>query len=300
MLKFLKSLIERRPRIEKVDITKRFDLIGRVGQGSMSKVWRAKDVMTGRMVAVKVLDKEKTDKYNARFAGLEKPLESEIAVQLQHPNIVRTIEIGYTMQREEFLVMEFVEGSSLSYYVETQNETMQRFRVNFMIELGDALEYFHSQNWIHRDICPRNILITTDHHVKLIDFGLCVPNTPEFRKPGNRTGSANYMAPELIKRQPTDQRIDIFSYAVTCYEMWCKKLPWPEGNSLEAVVQHINNPPEAMSSHVPEINSDLEKIILKGLAREPRDRWTHIRDMTDALRKLGPEISSVPVPPRSS
>lgn len=299
MLKFLKSLIERRPRIEKVDITKRFDLIGRVGQGSMSKVWRAKDVMTGRMVAVKVLDKEKTDKYNARFAGLEKPLESEIAVQLQHPNIVRTIEIGYTMQREEFLVMEFVEGSSLSYYVETQNETMQRFRVNFMIELGDALEYFHSQNWIHRDICPRNILITTDHHVKLIDFGLCVPNTPEFRKPGNRTGSANYMAPELIKRQPTDQRIDIFSYAVTCYEMWCKKLPWPEGSSLDAVIQHINNPPDPFEHHCPDADPQIAEAIMKGLARDPRDRWSTIREMSNQFRQAASRVSDVSAPPVS-
>jgi serine/threonine protein kinase len=300
MLKFLKSLLERKPRIEKVDITKRFDLIGRVGQGSMSKVWRSRDVMTGRMVAVKVLDKEKTDKLNARFVGLDKPSESEIAVQLQHPNIVRTIEIGHTLEGEEFIVMEFIEGSSLSYYVETQNDSMQRHRVNWMIELGDAIEYFHAQNWIHRDICPRNVLITNDHHVKLIDFGLVVPNTPEFRKPGNRTGTANYMAPELIKRQPTDQRIDIFSYAVTCYEMWCKKLPWPEGSSLEAVIQHINNPPDPLSEHVPEIDSQIEEAIMKGLARTPDERWSSVREMTKVFRQAASRVSDVASPPRSN
>lgn len=299
MLKFLKSLLERKPRIEKVDITKRFDLIGRVGQGSMSKVWRAKDSMTGRMVAVKVLDKEKTDKYNARFTGLEKPTESEIALQLQHPNIVRTIEVGYTMHSEEFLVMEFVEGSSLSFYVETQNEIMQQHRLNFIIELGDAIDYFHSQNWIHRDVCPRNVLIDTDHHIKLIDFGLCVPNTPEFRRPGNRTGSANYMAPELIKRQPTDQRIDIFSYAVTCYEMWCKKLPWPEGNSLEAVIQHINNPPDSIEEHCPELDSQIAETIMKGLARDPQDRWSTIREMTNQFRKAAARLGDAHAPPGS-
>jgi serine/threonine protein kinase len=299
MLKFLKSLLERKPRIEKIDITKRFDLIGRVGQGSMSKVWRARDVMTGRMVALKVLDKEKTEKLNARFVGLDKPLESEIALQLQHPNIVRTIEIGYTLEAEEFIVMEFVEGSSLSYFVETQNEAMQRHRVNFMIELGDAIDYFHGQNWIHRDICPRNVLVTSDFHIKLIDFGLCVPNTPEFRKPGNRTGTANYMAPELIKRKPTDQRIDIFSYAVTCYEMWCKKLPWPEGNSLEAVIQHINNPPDLLSEHCPEIDSQIEETIMKGLAREPGDRWSTVREMTKQFREAASRINDVPAPPQS-
>jgi serine/threonine protein kinase len=298
MLQFFKSLFNKNPRIQKVDLTKRFELIGRVGQGSMSKVWRARDSMTGRMVALKILDKEKTDKLNSRFKGLNKPTESEIASSLSHPNIVNTIETGYTLEKEEFLVMEFVEGSSLSFFIETQNETMQQQRLNFMIELGDAIEHFHSQKWIHRDICPRNVLISSDNHVKLIDFGLAVPNTPDFQQPGNRTGTANYMAPELIKRKKTDERIDIFSYAVTCYEMCCKKLPWPEGNSLEAVVQHINNPPNPISSHYPEIDPQLEDFIMKGLAREPADRWSNIRQMTDRLREIAPDISSVKVPPR--
>ena len=96
-------------------------------------------------MALKILDKEKTDKLNSRFKGLEKPTESEIAASLSHPNIVRTIESGYTLEREEFLVMEFVEGSSLSFYIETQNEVLQQHRINFMIELGDAIEHFHSQ-----------------------------------------------------------------------------------------------------------------------------------------------------------
>jgi serine/threonine protein kinase len=298
MLDFLKTIFDRKPRIQKVDVTKRFELIGRVGQGSMSKVWRARDSMNGRMVALKILDKEKTDKLNSRFKGLEKPTESEIAASLSHPNIVRTIESGYTLEREEFLVMEFVEGSSLSFYIETQNEVLQQHRINFMIELGDAIEHFHSQKWIHRDICPRNILIDSDHHVKLIDFGLSVPNTPDFQQPGNRTGTAYYMAPELIKRKKTDERIDIFSYAVTCYEMWCKKMPWPEGNSLEAVVQHINNPPEPLSTHNPDIPPEVEAIIMKGLAREPGDRWGKIRQMTDRLRDLAPKVSTVKAPPR--
>ncbi|MDG2391639.1 MAG: serine/threonine-protein kinase [Planctomycetaceae bacterium] len=298
MLQFLKSLFDKNPRIQKVDLTKRFELIGRVGQGSMSKVWRARDSMTGRMVALKILDKEKTDKLNNRFKGLNKPTESEIATSLNHPNIVKTIETGFTLEKEEFLVMEFVEGSSLSFFIETQNETMQQHRLNFMIELGDAIEHFHSQKWIHRDICPRNVLVSTDNHIKLIDFGLAVPNTPDFQQPGNRTGTANYMAPELIKRKKTDERIDIFSYAVTCYEMWCKKSPWPEGNSLEAVVQHINNPPDPMSAHYPEIDPTLENFIMKGLARDPGDRWSNIRQMTDRLREIAPDISNIKPSPR--
>ncbi|HRX83106.1 MAG TPA: serine/threonine-protein kinase, partial [Pirellulaceae bacterium] len=233
---FLKRLFARQPKVEKIDLRKRFDLIGRVGQGSMSKVWRARDVLSGRMVAVKVLDKEKTLKLESRFKGLNKPKEGEIAVALRHPNVVKTIEFGVTLDSEQFLVMEFIEGVGLSYLVDVQNERMQRNRISYMIQLGDGVEYFHRQNYIHRDICPRNVMVDEHDRVKLIDFGLVVPNTPPFQAPGNRTGTANYMAPELIKRQRTDQRIDIFSYSVTCYEMATKHLPWPAADSFESVL----------------------------------------------------------------
>lgn len=297
MLKFFKSLFKPQKKRVRFDITKRFDLVGRVGQGSMSKVWRARDVMSGRQVAVKVLDKDKTERFEARFGGLKKPTEGEIALTLKHPNIVRTLETGWTIDDEQFLVMEFVEGSSLSFLVEMQNEVMKTHCLRFMIELGDALEHFHTQKWIHRDICPRNVLVTEDHHIKLIDFGLVVPNEPDFRKPGNRTGTASYMAPELIKRQSTDERIDIFSYAVTCYEMCCKKLPWPEGKSLDAVIQHINNPPDDLRQYRPDLDDAIVDTIMKGLERDPRNRWSSVRQMTDRFReaagRLGVSLSPV-------
>ena len=183
---------------ERTDISKRFNLIGRVGQGSMSKVWKATDLQTGRTVALKVLHKEKTAKFEARFQGLHKPHEGEIAASLDHPNIVKTYEFGWTLEDEIFLVMAFVDGVSLSLLVDLQNEEMNRNRLRYMIQIGEALNHVHQKNWIHRDICPRNLMITADKSVRMIDFGLVVPNTPDFRKPGNRTGTAMYMAPELI------------------------------------------------------------------------------------------------------
>ncbi|MCA9086226.1 MAG: serine/threonine protein kinase, partial [Planctomycetaceae bacterium] len=209
-----------------IDPAKKYNLLNRIGQGSMSRVWRAEDPVNARYVAVKILDKEKTKRFESRFVGLNKPTEADIAVSLKHPNIVRTYEVGWTPEDEQFLVMEYVDGSGLGLLVELQSEQMRRYRLRYMIQIGEALTYFHNSNWIHRDICPRNIMVTEDNQIKLIDFGLTVPNTPEFRKPGNRTGTANYMAPELIKRQTTDQRIDIFSYAVTCFEMYSKRHPW--------------------------------------------------------------------------
>lgn len=284
VLESLLKLFRSKPKVFKTDIPRRFELLGRVGQGSMSKVWRARDSHSAKVVAVKVLDKVKTQKFEARFPGLKKPSEGEVAVKLKHPHIVETYEFGTTTEDEQFLVMEFIEGVSLTVLIETQNELMVRGRLNFMIQLAEAIEYFHQEGWIHRDLCPRNVMVDLNEQVKLIDFGLVVPNTPDFRKPGNRTGTANYMAPELIKRQTTDQRIDVFSYSVTCFEMWTRHLPWESAQTIEAVMQHINKPPIDIRTMVPDIDEEIAATIMKGLEREPSARWQSMAELMAPLR----------------
>lgn len=294
-MKFLKKLFTRRRkrRLPRTDVTKRFALIGRVGQGSMSRVFRARDTVTGKMVALKILDKEKTTRFEARFSPeLNKPTEGEIAMSLRHPHIVQAYEWGMTHEGEQFLVMEFVEGVNLSYLVEVQNEIMRKKRLRFMIQLGDALRHFHEQGWIHRDICPRNVMVTPENQIKLFDFGLVVPNTPPFQAPGNRTGTANYMAPELIKRLRTDQRIDIFSYAVTCFEMYTRRFPWRAAETLEMVMQHINNPPVDIRTLVPEIDDQIASTIMKGLAADPDKRWPKIGAMVKQFREVNARLKA--------
>ncbi|MFM9964664.1 MAG: serine/threonine protein kinase [Planctomycetaceae bacterium] len=293
MANFLKNLFDRK-KVERVDIARRFELLARVGQGSMSKVWRARDSMTGRMLAIKVLDKVKTERFESRFVGLKKPTEGEIAVGLLHPNIVKTHEFGTTTNDEQYLMMDFVDGLSLSYLVDTQNDQMKENCLNYIIQLGEAIDYLHKQNWIHRDLCPRNVMVDSDNTVKLIDFGLVVPNTPDFQKPGNRTGTANYMAPELIKRQRTDQRIDVFSFSVTAYEMYSKRLPWdvPDQETLDTVIQHINKPPKPLAGFAPHIDPRVADILMKGLHQNPNDRWQSMAEMLIPLRKVHEELEA--------
>lgn len=282
--RMFEKFFAKKPAHPQTDISRRFNLIGRVGQGSMSKVWKAVDLQSGRTVALKVLDKEKTLKFEERFRGLNKPSEGEIALTLNHPNIVQTHEFGWTTEDEMFLVMEFVEGVGLALLVDLQNEEMKRYRLRYMIQIGEALNHFHQQNWIHRDICPRNIMVSDQKSAKLIDFGLVVPNTPEFRRPGNRTGTASYMAPELIKRQPTDQRLDIFSYAVTCFEMYTKRFPWDAALTIDAVLQHINKPPVDITTVIHGIDKQIAAAIMKGLKANPDERWQKVSDMVAEIR----------------
>lgn len=295
-MKLLDKFFKRKPRVEKVDIRRRFELIGRVGQGSMSKVFRARDAMSGRVVALKILDKAKTARLDRRFVGMNKPTEGEIAISLKHPNLVRTIEHGVTTNDEQFLVMEFIEGVGLSYLIDVQSERMRENRIWYMVQLGAAVDYLHRHGWIHRDVCPRNVLVQEDEQLKLIDFGLVVPNTEAFQAPGNRTGTPLYMAPELIKRQRTDERIDVFSYAVSCFEMYTQKMPWEAGDTLESVMQHINNPPKDIREYSPDLDGEVADAIMRGLAPDPDRRWPSAKKMMDALYAAGERLGAIPEP----
>ncbi len=140
-------------KLQRADVSKRFDLLGRTGQGSMSKVWRARDRTLGRTICLKLLDKEKTAKFEARFPGLTKPKEGAVCMQLRHKNIVQTHEYGITTAGEYYLVMDLIEGMGFNYLLETKNQQARTAAVtSFMVQMADAVEYVHSQGFLHRDI----------------------------------------------------------------------------------------------------------------------------------------------------
>src|SRR5262249_49752652 len=256
--KFFKKLFGPKPKVKKqprIDIAKRFELVGRLGQGSMSKVWRARDRNLGRNVCLKVLDKEKTAKFEARFVGLHRPSEGAICMGLRHKNIVQTYEIGTTKEGEPFLVMELIEGMGMNYLIETRSPQLEGNRINFLLQIADAIDYLHNQGFLHRDICPRNIMVTKEGFIKLTDFGLPVPNTPDFRKPGNRTGTPNYLAPELIRRVSTDHRVDLFALGVTAYEVFTHMLPWEKTQSLQTLLSHMNSPGRDPREYRPDLDA---------------------------------------------
>ena len=163
-------------------LDKRFRIVARIGQGSMSKVYRATDTESGRDVVLKVLDTEATDRLKKRFVGLNRPDEGQVAVQLDHPNIVKTYEYGVSSKKEEYLVMEVVSGVGFNFMCETRARELLGNEPHFLLQMGEAVRYLHAKGFLHRDLCPRNVMATADGVVKLIDFGLAVPNTPEFRR----------------------------------------------------------------------------------------------------------------------
>jgi eukaryotic-like serine/threonine-protein kinase len=274
---------------KKADLAKRWDLRGRTGQGSMSKVYQAYDKELGRMICLKLLDKEKTAKFEAKFLqmGLKKPPEGEICMGLKHDNCVRTFDYGITTQGEQFLVMEWIDGLGLNYLIETKNAQLNGKRIPYLLQLCDAVQYLHDTKYLHRDLCARNIMVDKEGVVKLIDFGLTIPYTEDFCKPGNRTGTLDILAPEIVKRQRTDHRVDLFALGATAFELFTFALPWERtANGEENLKRRMNAPPRKPQDFNKDLDPDLCAIISKSISREAPDRYASASDFKAALMGL--------------
>jgi len=291
LLDSFKKLFKSKPKknVPITDIAKRFELIGRTGQGSMSKVWRARDRQLGKTICLKILDKEKTAKFEARFVnlvGVVKPTEGEICMQIRHQNIVRTFEHGLTTTNEPYLVMELIEGLGLNFLIETKAPQLQGNRINYLSQIAEGLEAMHKQGYLHRDVCPRNIMINQDGVVKIIDLGLAVPYRPEFCRPGNRTGTTNYLAPELIKRQSTDHRVDMFALGVTAFEVFTGELPWEKAASQQVLLSHVNSAARDPRLFLPDLDDATAAFLSKGVERDPKERFQSPAEFREVLQRL--------------
>jgi serine/threonine protein kinase len=289
LFKALANLFKAKPKTKKlpiIDVAKRFELFGRSGQGSMSNVYRARDRELGRTVCLKVLDKLKTSKFDARFPGLVRPSEGELGMLLKHKNIVTTYEHGLTKKGEQYIVMELIEGVGLNFLIETKNRQLEGNRRNFLNQLADGLEHMHKTGFLHRDICPRNVMINQEGVLKIIDMGLSIPYKPEFCRPGNRTGTTNYLAPELIKRQTTDHRVDMFALGVSAFETFTGVLPWEKAASLQILVNLMNSAGRDPRDLRPDLDDDTVAFLKKAIDRDPNLRYQNPAAFREALNEL--------------
>ncbi|MCA9174504.1 MAG: serine/threonine protein kinase [Planctomycetales bacterium] len=273
----------------KVNIDKRFEKLRQAVAGTMSKFYMARDRTTDKIVGLKVGEREKVEAFEARFKGLSKPPEGKIAMELKHPRIVETYEYGMTTDNLPYMVMEFLEGPGMHTVVKERDEdVMAGHRVRYIRHMAEALAVVHQRGFIHRDVCPRNfIYLPATREVRLIDFGLTVPATPEFMQPGNRTGTPLYMAPEVVRRRPTDQRLDIFSFGVTAYSICCFDLPWPvtETTGLAALA-HDTVPPKPLQEVRPDLDPTLCRAIMQ-CVESSLDKRTQSMDLfLNAIKNL--------------
>ncbi|MBI2477452.1 MAG: serine/threonine protein kinase [Planctomycetia bacterium] len=259
---------------ESLDVLARYELLREAVSGTMSKFYMARDRKTDQIVGLKIADQEKLAAFEARFQGLKKPSEGEIAIKLKHPNVVETFDYGTTKNGLRFLVMEFLDGPGLHALINDEDTILEGKRLSLIRQMAEAIDYVHREGYIHRDICPRNFICSSDAlSVKLIDFGLTLPATEPFMQPGNRTGTPAYMSPEVSRRQKTDQRLDMFSFGMTAYQLCALELPWPVSDkpAMSALAYSATAPVDILK-YAPQLHQTLARTIMQCLSPTPSQR----------------------------
>jgi len=276
---------------DKVDLNMRFELLSEGLAGTMSKFHKARDRKTDRIVGLKICDSEKTGLFEARFKELKKPSEGEIAASLRHPRIVETYEYGVTVKEQNYIVMEYLQGAGLHALIRQREPRLMGKRVALIRQMAEAVHAVHEAGYIHRDVCPRNFIVSEDFEsLKLIDFGLTLPDLPAFRQPGNRTGTPMYMAPEIVRRRPTDRRVDVFAFGVSAYELLTFTLPWPHADvSGVGALSHDTDPPVPILELQPQLNPTLAEAVTECLAPNRDQRTPNLDAFLRRIRRIETE-----------
>jgi eukaryotic-like serine/threonine-protein kinase len=253
-----------------------------LGQGGMARVYRAMDVRLKRRAAVKVIDvqfRQDAD-YAARFER-----EAQAIALLEHPHIVRLYRYGEA-QGVLYMAMQYIEGVDLDYVLRSYRqdglfiEPVEASRI--LREICQALDYAHNRGVIHRDIKPSNILLNKEGRVILTDFGLVLLTAIGTR--GEIFGSSEYMSPEqAISSSKVTPQSDLYSVGVIGYEMFTNRLPFKSENPMEVALKHINDPPPPPRLARPDINQQVEAVIMKALEKDSSKRYQTGTELAEAL-----------------
>lgn len=277
----------------------RYEVQDKLGEGAMGVVYRARDTMLGRVVALKMLSAEwgAEDELQERFQR-----EAAAVGGLSHPNIVTVYDMGRA-DGQLYLAMELLEGDDLRSIIERRLEVPVADRVRLLLQMCDGLGYAHSRGVVHRDIKPANMLVTTAGRVKLLDFGLArVAHHVTITRQGMLLGTPDYMSPEQAMGRNVDPRSDIFSAGSVFYEVLCYDKPF-KGKTLHSVLYQITSEdPEPLVTLNPEMPARLAAVIARMMRKDPAKRYQAMEEVGqdlgaiyDALRRSR-SLSARPLP----
>ena len=261
-------------------IADRYEILGKVGAGGMSDVYKAKDLTLGRFVAIKVLKAEFSEDINfvTKFRS-----EAQAAAGLEHPNIVNIYDVG-SENGLHYIVMEYVEGITLKTYIEKKGQLSFKEAVSIAIQVGRGIEAAHNKNIVHRDIKPQNIIISTDGKVKVTDFGIARAATSNTIS-SDVMGSVHYSSPEQARNGFVDGKSDIYSLGIVMYEMVTGRVPFDGDTTVAVAIQHLQEEIVPPSVYAPNLPISMEKIILKCTQKNPDRRYASMTALLADLRK---------------
>jgi len=264
-------------------LNKRYEILEKIGEGGMAKVYKAKDHLLNRFVAVKVLKDEFTK--NAEFVEKFKA-EAAAAGSISHSNIVNIFDVG-SEDNINYIIMEYVNGRTLKELIIQNGRLDYNRALDFGIQIAKALECAHKNNIIHRDIKPQNILVTDEGFIKVTDFGIAkATNSVTITNSNKVIGSAHYFSPEQAKGSFVDGRTDIYSLGIVLYEMVTGRVPYDAESPVSVALKHLQEPvvpPIYLNSNVPE---GLNNLILKAMEKEPIGRYQNIKDMLLDMQRI--------------
>ncbi len=277
-------------------IDKRYKIIDFIGAGGMSCVYKACHEITQKIVALKLMHKHIVNNPQSirRFQQ-----EATAASRLNHQNIINIFDVGQDEDATLFMVMDFIEGESLSDLIKTLGKIPVESAINIFKQIASALDHAHNQGVVHRDIKPSNIMVFTDPKsqettVKLVDFGIAklLPNDDssqiKLTQTGEVFGSPLYMSPEQCTGQDLDQRSDIYSFGCIMYEALTGNPPLLGNNMLETMYKQINENPASLSgiNASPQVIEKLDGIIFKAMAKDVEKRYSSCHQIYNELTEI--------------
>ena len=273
---------------------KRYEVISKIGAGGMADVYKGKDHMLNRYVAIKVLKKEfkEDENFVRKFRS-----EAQAAAGLIHPNVVNVYDVGED-RGLYYMVMELVEGITLKEYIDKKGRLSHKETISIAIQMCTGIGVAHAANIIHRDIKPQNIIISKDGKVKVTDFGIAKATTSNTIS-SNAMGSVHYTSPEQARGGFSDQKSDIYSIGITLYEMVTGQVPFDGDSTVSVAIKHLQEEITPPSEIVPDIPYSLEQIILKCTQKNGERRYRNTGELIQDLKRslVDPDGDFVVIPP---
>jgi beta-lactam-binding protein with PASTA domain/tRNA A-37 threonylcarbamoyl transferase component Bud32 len=267
----------------------RYRILRKLGAGGMANVYLAEDEELGRRVAIKILN----DRYANDDLFIERfRREAKSAASLSHPNIVSIYDRGEA-EGTYYIAMEVIEGRSLKELILTRGALPIPQAIAYAKQLLEALRFAHRHGIIHRDIKPHNVLVSTDErakghqtHLKVTDFGIARHGASQMTEAGSIMGTAQYLSPEQARGAPVTAASDLYSAGVVLYEMLTGKVPFNGDSAIEIAMKHVNELPKPPSQLRPEVPPELDKVVLRALAKEPEDRYQTAEEFIEDLERV--------------
>lgn len=258
-----------------------YTAMGILREGSMAVIFKARCQDSGRIVAVKIhkpAARKAMQKLETQFRDFT---EGEIAAAFDHANIVKCFGHG-DLGGTPYLVMEYLEGMTLASLLSGDARKMDGRRLSFVRQTAAALAHIHSRRFIHHDFCPKNLFVTGDNVVKLIDFGLATPLL-DMPTASTRMGTVEVLAPEVLRGQPSDYRVDVFAWGVVAYQILSGHWPFESADQHQALNKILNVRPTPIERRVPTLPAEVAALVMRSLEKEPAKR---LSSMSTAIAVL--------------